>query len=131
MPHILQRPEDHIGKTYLDPTGSSECVEFIKRTLGAPETAKWREGAKITASCLVVPLPKGAAIATFASGKYPQGASVNARDRHAAILLAQTNDGIEVLEQFSGQSVHRRTIRWQPVSAGRANIATGFSLIEW
>ena len=45
----------------------------------------------------------GTAIASFRNGKYA--------DDHAAIYIGQDNTGIQVWDQWSGQSWHKRTLR--------------------
>jgi hypothetical protein len=93
--------------------GSGECVEYVQAASGAPVTAFWVRGAQVRGNSI----PEGTAIATFNDvGKY-----ANKKDgtSHAAIYLSQDSTGIEVWDQWSGQPVHRRHIRFQ---GGAANV---------
>ena len=133
MPHVLQPlpgktlQTSYEGAAYTNGKGNTECVEFIQQTLGAPSTAAWLEGKKITQGDLT---PRaGTAIATFVNGKYPQAGSTG---KHAAIYLGQNGDGILVLDQWRAQGeVKQRTIRWNPSSPGASNDGKAFSIIEW
>ena len=133
MPHVLQPlpgktlQQSYEGIAYTNDKGNAECVEFIKQMLGAPPTAAWLEGKKITKGDLT-PLP-GTAIATFVNGKYPQAGSTG---KHAAIYLGQNGVGISVLDQWRSQGeVKQRIIKWNPTSPGASNDGKAFSIIEW
>lgn len=135
MPHVLQPippltlEGTYKGKSYKNDAGNTECVEFIKQTLGAPATPHWREGTKITKGNVAV-LP-GTAIATFVNGKYPQTGSTG---KHAAVYLGQDGSGIQVLDQWASQGmVLPRTIRWPAANAhpSASNDGSAFSEIEW
>lgn len=133
MPHILQPlpgktlESSYIGIAYLNAKGNAECVEFIKQALGAPATALWREGAKITKGDATI-FP-GTAIATFVDGKFSH---LGAGNQHAAIYLSQDQLGIWVLDQFKKQgSVGKRNIKWVPTLPGKSNDGNAFSVLEW
>lgn len=133
MAHILQpKPgktleQTYQGLSYVNAKGNSECVEFIKQTLQAPETALWREGTKIIKGDTST--VAGTAIATFVDRKYPQEGSTG---KHAAIYLGQNGLGIQVLDQWRSQGmVMPRTIKWHPTSPGASNDGNLFSVIEW
>lgn len=63
-------------------------------------TSQWRRGPQVKGNRGI---PRGAAIATFPNGKY---------SGHAAIYVGQNSEGIQVWDQWVGQPVHSRTIRW-------------------
>jgi len=135
MPHVLQPippmtlEGTYKGKAYENADGRTECVEFIRQTLGSPPTVHWREGTKITKGGTSV-LP-GSAIATFVNGKFPQTGSTG---KHAAIYLGQNGSGIQVLDQWGSQGmVVPRTIYWVPrqPNPSPSNDANAFSVIEW
>lgn len=133
MPRVLQpKPgktleQSYQGTAYTNTEGHTECVEFIKQTLGAPSTSVWHEGKKVAQGDLTISV--GTAIATFVNGKYPQGGSTG---KHAAIYLRQTPEGILVLDQFRRQGrVLPRIIPWVPRSPGASNDGNAFSVIEW
>lgn len=65
------------------------------RTIG-----QWRMGARVRGNSSIRP---GTAIATFPGGLY---------SGHAAIYIGQNSAGIQVWDQWKGQPVHTRTIRW-------------------
>ncbi len=61
-------------------------------------------------------LPKGTAIATFDShGKYANSLDGTS---HAAIYVSQDGTGITVWDQWSGQPVHQRVIRFRGGAPG-------------
>lgn len=125
-PHILQKPEGYVGKAFVNEKGNAECVEFIRQTLKAPPTALWKEGKKVTKGDTSI--LRGAAIATFVNGVYPQS---GISGMHAAIYLGQSATGIEVLDQWRAQGmVKARTIRWDG-GPSLSNTGTAFSVIEW
>jgi hypothetical protein len=125
--HVLEKPDDHVGKAYKNDKGNTECVEFIKQTLKAPATSHWKEGTKVTKGDTTI--VRGTAIATFVDGVYPQTGSTG---KHAAIYLGQDAMGIIVLDQWRSQGeVRKRTIKWVPTSKGLSNDGTAFSVIEW
>lgn len=131
MPHILSAPDTYRTRTFPNSEGHTECVEFIKQTLGAPSTPLWREGARIRRlnSGEQDPVPRGTAIATFVSGRYPQHGNTG---KHAAIYMGQNAEGIQVLDQWRALGrVLPRTIPWQPRRPGLSNDGSAFSVIEW
>ena len=101
MPFVSLRPDKYAGLV----VGSGQCVEFARASTGAPHSSAWRRGAPVY-RC---DHESGTLIATFdADGRY-----ANATDgsSHAAILLSSTPAGLVVMDQWSGQPVHTRTIR--------------------
>jgi len=119
MPYICQTPELFEGKKI----GSGQCVAFVQQCAGAPTTGVWQQGQKVKGSSM---LSKGTAIATFVDGHYPNHASGN----HAAIYVSHDDDGIEVWDQWSGQTVHRRRIRFKGGSGSASNDGDQFYVIE-
>lgn len=65
--HILEKPEDHIGKSYPNAKGNTECVTFAQKVGGAPLTREWEAGDFISPEN---PPPKGTWVATFVNDKY-------------------------------------------------------------
>jgi hypothetical protein len=135
MPHVLYPTPPltlegkYKGQAYKNAQGQTECVEFIRQALGAPQTALWREGTKIKKG--VLGIAPGTAIATFVSGKYPQTGSTG---KHAAIYMGQNGSGIQVMDQWASQGmVLPRTIYWIPRNQhpSASNDANAFSVIEW
>ena len=103
MPFISTQHDRHAGSV----VGTGHCVPFVREVTGAPHTSQWRRGAKVRGGAH----PSGTAIATFdANGRY-----ANATDgsSHAAILISETATGLVVMDQWLGQPVQTRTIRYK------------------
>ena len=109
---------EHLGKVI----GTGQCVAFVETAANAPTTIHWKRGTKVTED---LSLPSGTAIATFD----PDGAYGNHTDgrSHAAIYVSQDSSGVQVYDQWLGQPVHARTIRFhnpdenaKPVNDGNA-----------
>ena len=99
-------------------------MPFVRETSGAPITTQWRRGVPARGSNL----PPGTAIATFdESGRY--GNHLDGRS-HAAILIAETENGLLVADQWVGQKVHERTIRFRGGAGDPANDGDAFHAIE-
>ncbi len=131
LPHVLGVLTGHEKKPYVNGKGNAECVEFIRQSLDAPHTAKWREGEKIRKLTPGEPdlVARGTAIAAFVNGEYPQAGSTG---KHAAIYLGQNAEGIQVLDQWRDKGhVEKRTIYWAPRRPGLSNDGNAFSVITW
>ncbi len=131
MPRILMAPDTYRSRPFPNAAGQTECVEFIKQTLNAPATKLWREGTRVRKlnSGERDTIARGAAIATFVAGRYPQHGIT---DKHAAIYLGQNSEGIQVLDQWNEKGrVLPRTIPWKPHRPGLSNDGNAFSVIEW
>ena len=122
-PYIAARPEAFEGRVI----GAGHCVDFVKAAAGVPRTAAWQECAAVRSNPHVVP---GTAIATFdADGGYTSESG-----NHAAIYLSQDGRGIWVYDQWQGQPVHKRLIRFEGGSGARwgskSNDGRRFAVIE-
>ena len=101
-PYVAARPEAFKGRV----VGAGYCVDFVKVAAGVPQTAAWREGARVHGNPHIA---RGTAIATFeADGTY-----TNESGNHAAIYLHQDHRGIWVYDQWRGRPVHKRLIRFE------------------
>lgn len=110
--------------TYLGQVvGSGQCVDYVKVAANAPATNLWSEGPKVRNAHL---LP-GTAIATFQNGKYQ---NLTNGDSHAAIFLRQVTDGIFVNDQWAGQPVSLRLIRFKGGQGTPNNDGDAFSVVE-
>ena len=67
-------------------------------------TSSWGQGQRVKGSNLQF----GTGIATFTNGKYDSG--------HTAIYVGQSATGIDVWDQWVGQPVHQRTLRFDSTS---------------
>lgn len=116
---IARDPERALGTV----VGDGHCIAYVRSVSDAPQTALWRQGAAIDART-----PVHAIIATFDR----QGRYANALDgsSHAAVFLTRHAQGIDVLDQWVGQAVHRRTIRFRQGQGNAANDADRFRMVE-
>ena len=122
MTYLCKEPETWSGKV----VGTGHCVPFVQEAAGCPVTSQWNEGANVQETYTTI--AAGTAIATFVDGAYENKKSGN----HAAIFVAGDADGIDVWDQWLGQPVHKRRIRfrsekWQGSASNNAN---KFSVIE-
>jgi hypothetical protein len=120
MAYTCSDPESYDGKI----VGNGQCVAFVKKAADAPETDRWKEGVTVRENFLSI--PSGTAIATFVDGKYPNKPTGN----HAAIFVSGDADGIVVWDQWSGQPVHKRKMRFRKGKGSASNDASKFSVIE-
>lgn len=102
MPYVSHDFRASIGKTI----GDGECVAFVRETSGAPSSKMWKRGRLVRDA---IGLSEGTAIATFdANGQY---AAVRGR-KHAAIYVGRDNIAITAVDQWVGQVVHERAIKF-------------------
>jgi hypothetical protein len=123
VPYIAARPEVFEGKVI----GAGHCVDFVKAAAGVPRTAAWRQGADVRGNPHIA---RGTAIATFGW----DGSYTSESGNHAAIYLSQDHDGIWVYDQWQGQPVHKRLIRFEGGSGAKwgskSNDGRRFAVIE-
>jgi hypothetical protein len=122
-PYIAASPEAFEGRV----VGAGHCVEFVKAAAGVPRTTAWQRGDEVRGNPQIA---RGTAIATFES----DGSYTSVAGNHAAIYLSQDDRGIWVYDQWQGQPVHRRLIRFDGGSGGKwgskSNDGKGFAVIE-
>ena len=120
MPHVSKTHEGCYGVVL----GDGHCVALVRECCGLPHTSHWRRGDPARGTICM----PGTAIATFDDdgiyGNYTDGRS------HAAILLAETAQGLVVCDQWKGQSVHERVIRFRDGAGDAVNDGSRFYLIE-
>lgn len=114
MSYICKNPESFNGKV----VGNGQCAVFVEQCSGAPIHTLWKQGRKVHGRYPLISrrgfaitvdwMEKGAAIATFIDGKYPNLDHGN----HVAIYDGQDLKGIWVWDQWVGQPVHRRFINF-------------------
>jgi hypothetical protein len=120
--------ESFLGKVVPD----GQCVALVKAACGCPQTALWKRGALVKG----IPLAYGTAIATFdpPSAEHPEGLYGNHTDgrSHAAVYLGQDVVGIQVMDQWLGQPVHKRTLRFRGGEPGVKDVNNGdkFYVVE-
>jgi hypothetical protein len=122
-PYIAARPEAFEGTVI----GAGYCVDFVKAAAGVPLTTAWKEGAPVRGNPHIAP---GTAIATFES----DGSYTSESGNHAAIYLYQDDHGIWVYDQWRGQPVQKRLIRFEGGSGAKrgskSNDGRRFAVIE-
>jgi hypothetical protein len=122
-PYIAARPEAFEGRVI----GAGHCVDFVKAAAGVPRTAAWQEGAPVRGH---PDIARGTAIATFET----DGSYTSESGNHAAIYLYQDDHGIWVYDQWQGQPVAKRLIRFAGGSGAKwgskSNDGTRFAVIE-
>jgi hypothetical protein len=101
-PYLAKHPDAFVG-TVVD---NGHCVKFVQAAAGAPRTTDWRPGAWVRDNPDVVP---GTAIATFEE----DGTYTSEPGNHAAIYVGQDATGLWVYDQWRGQPVHKRLIRFE------------------
>ena len=123
MAYIAKDPESYKGTV----VGTGQCVAFVQKVSGAPLTVAWKRGARARGNPSI---QKGTAIATFdATGKYTNSTDGTS---HAAIYTGQDPVGLQVWDQWTGQPVHPRNIRFQGAAPGVKPVNDGdaFYVIE-
>ena len=114
-----------------DLVGTHQCVALVQHYAKAPHTSTWKQGSVVKGNLQIT---KGAAIATFVKGKYPNMGHGN----HAALYVSRDAGGIWVMDQWKSEKrpkVYKRYI--QSKGKGRdgqyidpSNNADAFSIIE-
>lgn len=114
MPYRLKVTRAEIMRHggYVNAKGDAECVEFVRQTTGAPNTAAWRRGLRIK-DAKPGEIVSGTAIATFdETGHFPRPKSGHG-GRHSAIYLRHDGQQIYVLDQWPDKGrVTERPIRF-------------------
>jgi hypothetical protein len=113
-------PHRHLGDVF----GNGHCVAFVRELTGLGPTTTWRRGDPVRGS--------GAATLTAIATFNPTGRYTSHVDKssHCAILLAEQPDGLLVIDQWVGEPVRERVIRFQAGAADAANDGDRFYLIE-
>lgn len=120
MTFVAHEPERHVGQV----VANGQCVRFVQEAAGAPLTASWRKGARVRGNAI----PAGTVIATFHPITKRYENSTTGRS-HAAILLAETAGGLRVLDQWVGQPVHERIIRFRNGLGSKSNDGDQFYVV--
>ena len=100
---VASQPGAHVGRTI----GNGHCVAYVREATGLGHTSTWRAG-PLARDALP---PAGTAIATFESGRYGEAGPTSSS--FTAILMAIVPEGLLVWDQWVGQPVHQRVIRFQ------------------
>lgn len=119
MSYVAPDPGAFLGQSVPD----GQCVAFVRKAAGCPPTNRWAPGVKARGSKLA----KGTAIAVFQDGRYNNHEDGRS---HAAILLRQTAEALVVVDQWIGQVVHEREIRFKAGAGKPVNDGDAYSVIE-
>jgi len=115
-----------LGRFVGRSAGSGQCVALAKAVQPAiGPTSTWRGGDAVQGNTALQP---GTVIATFnRANRY-----ANALDgsSHAAIYLGQTQQGVQVLDQWAGSRAAVRTIPWNNPSGVPANTGAAFQVVK-
>ena len=113
-PYVARAPRALLGQVVT----TGQCVAYVQVCANAPHTAPWRRGVWVKGNAGIA---EGTVIATFdpdeTYGNHGDGRS------HAAVYLGQDGHGLTVLDQWIGQPVHQRVIRFggeRPANNGDA-----------
>ena len=118
MAYIATNPAGYLGQV----VGTGHCVPYVQTCACAPQARLWKEGTKAKSA---LTLQTGTAIATFKNGMYPNNSTGN----HAAIYISQDAIGIWVYDQWIGQPVHKRLIRFKGGMGDAVNDGDAYSVI--
>jgi len=117
------RPETYLGQV----VGNGHCVPFVQAVARLPRTAEWRPGPLVRGNRRG---PPGTPIATFEK----DGTYTSRSGNHAAIYISQDQTGLWVYDQWRGQPVHKRLIRFEgglgKSSGSKSNDGTRYRVIE-
>jgi hypothetical protein len=120
MSWIAQMPSNFVGHE----VGSGQCVAYVQRASGAPQTALWKRGNRVKGG----QVPQGTAIATFD----PNGTYGNHTDgrSHAAIFHEELPEGLLVWDQWLHHPVAPRVIHFRNGEGPAVNDGDQFCVIE-
>ena len=120
MAFIAADPQRYAGQV----VGDGHCVAYVRAAASVPHTSAWRRGDPVRGSNLA----SGTAIATFHDrGHYENDTTGKS---HAAILLAENEDGLLVMDQWVNHPVAQRTLRWRDGQGDAVNDGSRFYAIE-
>jgi hypothetical protein len=120
MSFVAQNPESKLNAV----VGNGHCVAYVRAVTNLPSSSTWKAGGKVRGDSSIV---SGTAIATFEKdGSYAD----NPTGQHAAIFVEATDEGLRVYDQWVGQPVSLRLIRFRNGQGSRSNDGDAFSVIE-
>jgi hypothetical protein len=120
MPHKATNPEHWAGQA----VANGHCVRYVQHCSPVGHTSQWRRGTKVRGS----DASPGTIIATFD----PDGHYGNRVDgsSHAAVLIAETAEGLRVWDQWVGHPVAQRLIRFRGGQGRAVNDGDRFHIVE-
>jgi hypothetical protein len=119
MAWIADNPESFAGQR----VHNGQCVRFVQEACGASHTSHWRRGVKVRGNDVT----SGTAIATFdANGTYGNHTDGSS---HAAVFIAEIDEGLLVWDQWLRHPVAQRTIRFRGGQGRKVNDGDQFYVI--
>jgi hypothetical protein len=118
---VAADPERYRGRV----VANGHCVRFVQAVIpGMPHTSAWRRGRAVRGGQVA----KGTAIATF-GGAPPRYQNRTDGSSHAAIFIEEVPAGLQVWDQWVGQPVAQRTIRFRRGEGRAVNDGDAFYVI--
>jgi hypothetical protein len=121
--HVLNNPRSHIGKSYKNAKGNTECVAFAQQVGGAGLTKYWKPGEAISPSN---PPPVGTWVATFVDDHYYG---------HVGVFMGyEPNGTLLLLDQFTGKtkvSIQPYSPKPQPFYGRISNDPSEYRVVLW
>lgn len=104
---------------------TGHCMRHVQVVAGVTHSSTLRAGERVRDMHM---LPRGVAIGTFAAN----GTYANAVDgsSHVALLVSRLSDGLLVVDQWVGQPVHERVLRYRGGEGDACNDGDRFHVIE-
>jgi hypothetical protein len=120
MPFIAKDPNAHLGEV----VDNGHCLRHVQIVASVPHSSKLRRGANVREARLAT----GTVVGTFDdAGRY-----ANATDgsSHVAVLIRQDPEGLLVIDQWVGQPVHERVIRFKAGHGPACDDADRYFIVE-
>jgi hypothetical protein len=126
---VVDDPQQYVGDEVSK--WDTQCVRLVQMVMqkqGKPmgPTNSWSPTTHVSPGASI---PRGAVIATFVNGKYPQGKTA----KHAAIFIEKVPGGIRVVDQNLpkkyGSKVGSRIIKFNNEAGGRQNNADDYWVV--
>jgi len=117
---IAKNPHQGLGEVLAN----GHCLRHVQIVAGVTHSSTLRRGQHVRGSGCA----PGTVIGTFdADDRY-----ANATDgsSHVAIFLAETEEGLRVIDQWVGQPVHERLIRFRDGEGSAVNDGSRFYVVE-
>ncbi|HSR76407.1 MAG TPA: BPSL0067 family protein [Xanthobacteraceae bacterium] len=104
---------------------NGHCVRFVQIHANMPHTSAWRRGPQVRGS----EVARGTVIATF-GGTPPRYQNRTDGSSHAAVFSSELPHGLSVWDQWRGQPVHNRVIRFRGGQGRAVNDGDAFFTVE-
>lgn len=117
---IAKDPHAYLGQV----VDNGHCMRHVQVAHGVPHSSKLRAGPRVRDA----DVPRGTIIATFGgTGRYENRTDGSS---HIAVLLEKRQDGLLVVDQWRGQRVHERLIRYRDGEGRAVNDGDQFHVVE-